>query len=251
VKAQRPDHIAVTGDLINLALPEEFPAGRTWLKNLGSPHDITFVAGNHDAYLRRMELEPARHWGEYMLGDGQQEVTFPFVRRRGPVAVVGLSTAVAAPWFRATGRLGSDQIGRLRTTLAQLGADGLFRIVALHHPPQSEPDRSSERLTDGSELLAAIAESGAELIIHGHEHIHSMAWFAAAGRRVPAVGVPSASAATGGHWEPAGYNLYRIDGGPGAWHCEVSSRALGDDGTWRDLGRRRLSRRSAQVAATL
>src|SRR5262245_57719564 len=46
VRAQKPDHIAVTGDLINIALPEEFPAGSTWLKNFGAPKDITFVAGN-------------------------------------------------------------------------------------------------------------------------------------------------------------------------------------------------------------
>jgi hypothetical protein len=56
--------------------------------------------------------------------------------------------------------------------------------------------------------------------------------------------VPSASAATGGHWEPAGYNLYRIEGKPGAWDCEVISRSLSADGTWTDVGRRRLTRRS-------
>jgi 3',5'-cyclic AMP phosphodiesterase CpdA len=250
IKGHRPDHIAVTGDLINLSLPEEYPAGRIWLKHVGAPEHVTFVAGNHDAYVRRMEGEPARQWSEYMLGDGQHEVAFPFVRKRGPVAIVGLSTAVAAPWFRATGRLGSDQIKRTRETLAELGREGVFRIVAIHHPPESEPHRRSERLLDGAALLTAIAESGAELLIHGHEHIHSMAWFDAQGRRVPAVGVPSASAATGGHWQPAGYNLYRIDGGPGAWHCEVSSRSLAADGSWTDVGRRRLSaRRGAQVAA--
>ena len=244
VKEQKPDHIAVTGDLVNLALPEEFPAGRTWLKNLGHPNDITFVAGNHDAYVRRMQGEPARHWGEYMRADASEDVTFPFVRRRGPVAIIGLSTGVSAPWFRATGRLGPEQIARLRETLTRLGAEGAFRIVAIHHPPESEPRRRSQRLVDGKALLDVIADTGAELLIHGHEHIHSVSWFDSAGRRMPAVGVPSASAATGGHWEAAGYNLYRIEGSPGAWDCEVISRSLSDDGTWIDVGRRRLTRRS-------
>src|SRR5262245_60920282 len=103
VKRQRADHIAVTGDLVNLSLPEEFPAARAWLNNLGSPQDVTFVPGNHDAYVRKMEQAPVQYWGDYMLGDGQREVSFPFVRRRGPVAIIGLSTAAAAPWFRATG----------------------------------------------------------------------------------------------------------------------------------------------------
>lgn len=249
VREQNPDHIAVTGDLINLALPEEFPAGHTWLKNLGSARDVTFVAGNHDAYVRRMEGEPARHWGEYMTGDDQQDVAFPFVRRRGPVAIIGLSTAVAAPWFRATGRLGKEQIEGLRETLTRLGAEGAFRIIAIHHPPESEPRRQSERLLDGGPLLAAIAHAGAELLIHGHEHIHSVSWFDAGGRRVPAVGVPSASATAGGHWQAAGYNLYRIEGAPGAWDCEMISRQLGADGSWTDLGRRRLARRGRAPAA--
>jgi 3',5'-cyclic AMP phosphodiesterase CpdA len=245
VKAQSPDHIAVTGDLVNLALPEEFPAGRTWLRNLGSPSDITFVAGNHDAYVRRMQGEPVRMWGDYMRGDNAEEVSFPFVRRRGPVAIVGLSTAVAAPWFRATGRLGNDQIAGAKDILTKLGKEGVFRILSIHHPPESEPRRRSERLLDGPALLAALAEAGVELLIHGHEHIHSVSWFDAAGRRAPAVGVPSASAKAGGHWEPAGYNLYRIDGGPGSWRCEMVSRALGKDGEWIELGRRRLTRRQA------
>ena len=37
LKAQAPDHIAVTGDLANIALPEEFTRGRDWLDRLGSP----------------------------------------------------------------------------------------------------------------------------------------------------------------------------------------------------------------------
>ena len=49
--------------------------------------------------------------------------------------------------------------------------------------------------------------------------------------RVPAVGVPSASATVGGKYDPAAYNLYAIDGAAGAWHCEMISRGLTDDGS--------------------
>ena len=52
LKAQTPDHIAVTGDLVNLALPAEYAPARAWLDALGSPADVTFVPGNHDAYVR-------------------------------------------------------------------------------------------------------------------------------------------------------------------------------------------------------
>ena len=52
----------------------------------------------------------------------------------------------------------------------------------------------------------------------------------AAPRPVPAVGVPSASADLGGQYDPAAYNLYFIDGRPGAWRCEMMSRGLSADG---------------------
>jgi hypothetical protein len=47
--------------------------------------------------------------------------------------------------------------------------------------------------------------------------------------RVPAVGVPSASAAPGKSHDPGGYNLYRIEGEPDAWRCEMEMRGIGGD----------------------
>lgn len=243
IKQQSPDHIAVTGDLINIALPDEYPIARVWLNSLGAPYDVTLVAGNHDAYVRKMEGEPLREWGAYMCGDEQTQAAFPFVRKRGPVAIVGLSTAVASPPLRATGKLGAEQLTHLPGILKKLGEEGAFRIVSLHHPPESEPHRHSERLLDGKAFVAAIAEAGADLVIHGHEHIHSVSWIDGAGRRVPVVGVPSASAAPrGGKWQPAGYNLYRIDGGPGAWRCEMASWSMNKSGETYEMGRRMLTR---------
>ena len=46
-----PDHIALTGDLVNLALDKEIDAARIWLEALGTPHDVSVVPGNHDAYV--------------------------------------------------------------------------------------------------------------------------------------------------------------------------------------------------------
>src|SRR5258708_2385595 len=51
LRAARPDHIAVTGDLVNIALPFEFERARGWLGSLGSPADVSVVPGNHDAYV--------------------------------------------------------------------------------------------------------------------------------------------------------------------------------------------------------
>ena len=47
---------------------------------------------------------------------------FPFVRRRGPLALIGLSTAVPTAPFMATGRLGDAQLARLGEMLDALAA---------------------------------------------------------------------------------------------------------------------------------
>jgi 3',5'-cyclic AMP phosphodiesterase CpdA len=228
---QAPDHIAVTGDLVNIALPDEFIAARTWLAALGSGHKVTVIPGNHDAYVRSMTNQASAAWGTYMCGDGDAEPRMPFVRRRAGVAMVGLSTAIASPPMMATGRLGQRQTARLTEILAQLGAERVFRVVLIHHPPESEPHRRRERLLDADGFRGALAQAGAELVLHGHDHVSSVSWLSGPNRRIPAVGVPSASAATGGRWEPAGYNLYRIEGSSNAWRCEMITRGFRDGST--------------------
>ena len=108
MKAQTPDHVAVTGDLVNISLDSEFARAATWLSQVGAPQDVTLVPGNHDAYIRRAAGHAAEHWGDYMRGDDGAD--FPFVRRRGPVAIIGLTTSVPTGPLMATGRLGPEQL---------------------------------------------------------------------------------------------------------------------------------------------
>ncbi len=235
LKAQGPDHTVVTGDLANIALPEEFVRGRDWLQSLGAPADVTVIPGNHDAYVRAAAAEPERCWGDYMRGDdprlrGDERSSFPFVRRRGPLALIGLSTAVPTAWGLATGRLGETQRARLGDTLAALARENIFRVVLIHHPPVSQA-RRHKLLTDAAQFLRVIGAHGAELVLHGHDHLHMINWLNGPnGARVPAVGVPSASAAPGMSRNAAAYNLYAIDGAPGAWRCELISRGIGPGG---------------------
>src|SRR5262245_27289467 len=92
LKAQFPDHIAVTGDLVNIALPGEYPPARAFLESLGPPQDVTLVPGNHDAYVRSATRVREQQWGDYMRGDEEAagNLAFPFVRRRGQLALIGL-----------------------------------------------------------------------------------------------------------------------------------------------------------------
>src|SRR4051794_26646023 len=114
LKAQKPDHIAVTGDLVNIALASEFAPARQWLEALGSPDDVTVIPGNHDAYVRNTAGHSHRIWRDYMGSDGETGLpTFPFLRRRGPLSLIGTSSALPTAPFMATGRLGSVQRMRL------------------------------------------------------------------------------------------------------------------------------------------
>ena len=227
LKAAKPDHIAITGDFVNIALRAEFDHARAWLEAIGPAESITAIPGNHDAYIAGTLAIMQRAVGGYMRGDGSGE--YPFVRKRGPVALIGLSSAVPTLPFMATGRLGDAQIGRLAAQLGQLAQAGLFRVVLIHHPPVSRQP-AHKRLTDASEFLRAIAAQGAELIIHGHDHVQALVWLDGPHGRVPAIGVPSASAAPG-DGESAAYNLYRIGGEPGAWRCDMEMRGTRADGS--------------------
>jgi 3',5'-cyclic AMP phosphodiesterase CpdA len=224
LKERQPDHVAVTGDLINLSLTNEFAPARDWLAALGDPRDVTAVPGNHDSYVRPAEQLAERHWADFMRGDAGE--SFPFVRRRGPLALIGLSTSLPTPPLAATGRLHGDQIARLGELLAKLKREQMFRVVLIHHPPVQGANYF-RRLTNAAALRDVLAEHGAELVLHGHHHKALLHWLPGPQLRVPVIGVPSASGAPGRHDEPAGYNLYEIEG---AWRCTMISRGWRDDG---------------------
>lgn len=229
VEAQGADHIAVTGDIANIALREEFARGRRWLDRLGTPRDVSFVPGNHDIYVPEAANLALHAWGAHMAGDDGAS-GFPYLRRRGPVALIGLSSGVPTAPFLATGRLGAPQLARLATLLDAAKDEGRFRIVLIHHPPVSEAARH-KLLRDAHALMQVIAANGAELLLHGHDHLAMLNWLdGPADARVPAVGVPSASAAPETSRDAAAYNLYSIDGAAGAWRCEAISRGIARGG---------------------
>ena len=233
LKAQAPDHIAVTGDLINLSLAGEYAPARAWLERLGQPQQVTVVPGNHDTYVGSKAQRPQLEWADYMRGDPPTAAArpeFPFVRRRGPAALIGLSTAVPTPPFRATGWLGDAQLTQLVNLLDELGRAGLFRVVLIHHPPVTRPQWHDRRLIDGEAFVAALKRHGAELVLHGHEHLDLVRWFETPHHQVAAVGVPSASGTIGEKYDAAAYNLYSIEGSRGAWRCEMVARGLSADG---------------------
>jgi 3',5'-cyclic AMP phosphodiesterase CpdA len=225
MQAQRPDHIAVTGDLVNLALEAEFTPARAWLETVGTPREVTVVPGNHDAYVRATRHHFAGAFEQYLSGDAEADgALFPFVRRRGPLALLGMSSAVPTAPLMATGRLGRAQLDALDRSLSQLSTDEAFRVLLVHHPLHS--DSRMKRLTDSKALRAVLKRRGVELVLHGHDHIHSTMWFEGADRQIPAIGVPSASALAHRHYPAAAYNLFSITRDGDQWRCVQTVRGL-------------------------
>jgi 3',5'-cyclic AMP phosphodiesterase CpdA len=141
--------------------------------------------------------------------------------------LIGVSTAVPTAPFMATGRLGQKQIADLAALLAQHAADDCFRVLLIHHPLRSPPSRRHKRLTDAPALLEVLRVHGVQLILHGHDHKHSLMWFDGPSGKIPAVGVPSASGAVDGKHDAAAYNLFRVENQGGRWHCHWTVRGFG------------------------
>lgn len=233
IKARKLDHIALTGDLVNISLPAEFSRAVQWLEALGRPGDITLIPGNHDVYVATAWPESLGLWGSYMAGDGQPPATgfdvFPIVRRRGPVALVGLSSGVPKPPFFATGTLGEPQIAKAERLLAELAREDLCRVVLIHHPPLTT-EKHFKRLTDAAAFQAMIRRVGCDLVLHGHNHRSEVARIAGPEGPVPVIGVTSASAAPGSKYGRARYHLIHIEREDGGWRLAVELRALRADG---------------------
>jgi 3',5'-cyclic AMP phosphodiesterase CpdA len=232
-----PDHIVVTGDIINISLPDEYTQAQSWLQSLGPPDRVTAIPGNHDAYVPMDWQRSIGLWADYMTGappgeDAHEQPVrsdddFPFVRVRGPLALVGVSTACPMPPLSAAGRIGERQLGELRCRLKELGREGLFRVVLIHHPPFDGPAQRRKGLHDGAGFRAVVAEAGAELVLHGHTHRSGLGKLRTPDGFAPVIGVPSASARYAhdgrGHGQ---YHLYRVAREGNGWRIDVEVRGV-------------------------
>lgn len=232
MRLQTPDHLAVTGDLVNLATDTEISNAAAWLTTVGTPFDVSVVPGNHDAYVPGAVGRAAAAWNDYMAGDGDvlaEARKFPYIRRRGPVAIVGCSTAVATLPFSANGYFSAGQARRTLELLRQLGNEGLARVVLIHHPPIRGAASNHKRMMGIRRFAAVMREAGAELVLHGHTHLNTHYTLAGRDGPVPVMGIASASQSPGGKKPPAAFNLFDFDGAPGQWRITHKRYAMNDD----------------------
>ena len=229
----KPDHIAVTGDLTHLSLSAEFEKARQWLQTIGSPSKVTVIPGNHDACVRTDWHKTMAHWTEYMLSDNRQDDDhdinsidriFPSLRIRDHVAIIGVCTAHPSAPHLAVGSIGASQLGRLEKILSQTARQKHFRVLLIHHPPASGTVSWRKRLTDAPALQSLLADSGVELILHGHAHFANRCYLKTHSGSVPVMGAPSITALDRPADRRARYYIYRISPSNDNWNVRLQVR---------------------------
>lgn len=227
------DHVALTGDIVNIAAGDEFPVAAAWMAGLGPPGRVSFVPGNHDTYVLLGWERGLSHLGPYMTGDmkvasvhvtPQVAASFPYVRLRKNIALIGLCSGLPQPLHRAAGLLGAVQLQSLRYLLRDLRERGFARIVMIHHPPLPGLAPARKALKDAGQLKDILTAEGAELVLHGHNHAHMENALQSRFGMVHALGVPSASMALPGDYDFATWNRYDIDRHGGRWVTAVTVR---------------------------
>jgi 3',5'-cyclic AMP phosphodiesterase CpdA len=243
IHAQKPDHITCTGDTCNIGLPDEWKTSRVFLEELGDPTRVTFVPGNHDAYVRGSLEGLMREIAPWTRGDDGREASFPYLRRYGSIAIIGLSSAIPTLPFVASGRVGSRQMKATEEILKELGQDPhCFRIILIHHPPHVGGADPGRNLTDAKRFEKMLCRAGAELVLHGHNHVGSLAHLDGPRGPIPVIGAPSASARGGTLTHTAGYHLFTIGRDETGFLLMAERRGLRPDGTVGGLGMLSLAR---------
>ena len=226
-----PDKVVVTGDLTKVALESEFVAARRLLGRIGSPDRVFVIPGNHDAYVPIARERSWDAWSDYMASDPPGTAAaaagapsgvaaFPTVRRRGQVAFVGVCTAEPTSLFKASGSVGPAQLERLEALLSELGAEGLCRVVLIHHPINDGATSRRRSLSDAREVRSVLRRAGADLVLHGHNHRTQIFQVPGPEGPIPVVGVRSASYMGRKLYKRARYHIYDVEAGgadrPGA-----------------------------------
>lgn len=165
VAAEKPDAVAITGDLTMRARSREFQAACDWILSLGAP--VTVEVGNHDLpYFNLIErfFTPYRRIRriERLV---ERELDLP------GVAIVPLKTTARAQW-RFNWSRGWVGPGALRRSLRaiQTVPDGKAVLVTVHHPLVEANTRGKALTKGGKRALAALAEAKVAAVLSGHVH---------------------------------------------------------------------------------
>ena len=222
LNSQAIDQVACTGDVSNLSLASELRFARAHFDRIAvGASNVICVPGNHDTYIAEAVGLFEQLFAPYCGADeGWQRpgapagpAQWPVVRVRGDLALIGLSTSQPSAWFMGYGSVGRAQLDLLESALRDPRLDGKFRVVVMHHPSAGRHARSLRRgLHDHQDFAGVIRRAGAELVVHGHEHLDLREVLSGpAGAQVPVLGVQSGSYAIDSATKRARYRIFHIE----------------------------------------
>ncbi|PKN58691.1 MAG: hypothetical protein CVU56_04440 [Deltaproteobacteria bacterium HGW-Deltaproteobacteria-14] len=173
LRADPVDHVVITGDLSNLALESEFERARALIAPLGGYDRLSVIPGNHDIYTRGSARSKRfeAYFGELMWPDGAER-TFPWFKDLGEVKLIGFNSAFPTAPLIAVGEVGPDQLRRLHALSAGGALAGGCAVALVHHNLHSRGWRKDRMhgLQDRDAVIAACAEAGVSVVLHGHTH---------------------------------------------------------------------------------
>jgi 3',5'-cyclic AMP phosphodiesterase CpdA len=204
------NHVLISGDISNLALPEQYTIAREKFiahqvavgqgKDKLSEDYWTIIPGNHDVESSSKDRKYSRfleHFGE--IFNGGRNFAFPFqktVRSPGDsqleISIICLDSCPTTPVERigtnARGEISEDQMESFRKMLEQNAAKGTFTVVVLHHAPIVMPYLKPKLLeffmaldpSNASDVITLCCTHGVKAVLHGHFHTHS-SWLAPVG----------------------------------------------------------------------
>ena len=165
IAEERPDAVAITGDLTMRARSGELRAACDWINALDVP--VTVEIGNHDLphyYLIERYRDPYRRF-RAIASLIEREIDFP------DLAIVPLNTAPCAQW-RLNWSKGCVTRPALEQTLAAIDAlpDGTRVLVTAHHPLVEVGTDGTALTRRGGEALEELARRKVLAVLSGHVH---------------------------------------------------------------------------------
>ena len=223
---QKPNHLVISGDIVNLGTFEEFINAKIWLKNLSKKVPISISLGNHDAYIKGSFNQACDIFSPWLKSDINLERTnyFPNVKIQNNIAVINVSSAIATAPFFATGCFSKKQAKILEEILCRCAEKNLFRVINIHHPPIKGATNWHKKLWGIQNFKTIIKSAGAELILHGHMHKSSLEYML----NIPVVGVGSASKPCEHN---ANYNIFGIEKIHNRWRCILTRYGADSSGS--------------------
>jgi 3',5'-cyclic AMP phosphodiesterase CpdA len=209
VKAESPDQILVTGDLVHIGLEKEVVEAIGWLQRLGAPDRVMLIPGNHDLYAEDSESSIQKYWGEYLPDNG-----YPYTRDLPGVRLLGINSSIVTPVFSAAGKVGPKQLAAIPQCLSR----ERFNVMLIHHPPLPGMTRKRKALRDAAALENCFASHAPDLLLHGHIHTNR----ASHTQNMKIFCTASASSR-----DNASFRVFDISGEENRWTVQMQLKTLG------------------------